>query len=438
MLLVYCEHITPRVSYIFNYLLHTLCGFEPQLTTDETAYRQHNAASLNYSNRSIKADEIHIRPNGLLFLDTIVPCEAVIKQSEKDVQLFLKANNVDAAVFDVFAASFFLITRYEEYLPYTPDTHNRFEAASSVLYKAQLLYRPLVNEWAASLKQTFSKAHTALPSRDNSFSCKISIDIDQAFAFQHRGTFKNIRALSKNLVQGNMDFLRSQLKTFSGQPDPYDTFDYLRTMQQSSGLPFIYFINTGAASKYDKNEPPSNAHFKKVLRALGTHAEIGLHPSYYSDVRPGLIQQETARLEEAIGKPILQSRQHYLKLHLPQTYRQLLQAGITEDYTMGYASHPGFRAGTCSPFPWFDLEKNVATQLQVFPITYMEGSFAEYLKLDCATALGLIKKLTHTVRLHNGCFIPLWHNHTVNDQFSWKGWKTVFEESLHYIINQER
>lgn len=419
-------------------MLHTLCGFEYRLTADEIAYRLHDNATLNYSHKTIRENEIQIKPNGFLSLQSIAPCEAIIKEENKTVELFLKALGIDATLFDPFAASFFLLSRYEEYLAYTPDVHNRFDAASSILFKHHLLYRPLINEWAEVLKQTFSKAHTSLPFHTRAFTCKISIDIDQAFAFQYRGAIKNIKAFAKNAVQFKTAFLQSQLQTFLfKKQDPYNTFDYLRTIQQSFKLSFIYFINAGLATKYDKNLPPSNTHFKNLLNTLKAYAEIGLHPSYFSGERPVLLPAEKARLEAAIGQPVLQSRQHYLKLHLPQTYRQLLEAGITEDYTMGYASHPGFRAGTCTPFQWFDLEKNAATQLNVFPITYMEGSLAQYLKMEPAAALELIKKLTDTVRFYNGCLIPLWHNHTVNNHFFWKGWKTVFEESLHYIIKQQ-
>jgi hypothetical protein len=97
---------------------------------------------------------------------------------------------------------------------------------------------------------------------------------------------------------------------------------------------------------------------------------------------------------------------------------------------MGYASAPGFRAGTCTPFYWFDLEKNSATQLKLFPITYMEGSLGEDLKLTPSDAQNKIDSLTETVKQYKGCFVCIWHNHTINNQFFWKGWKLVFENNL--------
>ena len=37
--------------------------------------------------------------------------------------------------FDIFAASFFLVSRYEEYLEYQPDEYGRYQASSSLAFK---------------------------------------------------------------------------------------------------------------------------------------------------------------------------------------------------------------------------------------------------------------------------------------------------------------
>jgi hypothetical protein len=435
LLLIYCEHITPRLEYIVTFMLHNLCGFEIRLITEETDYFNYGGATLNYSNRKLKAVDIDINPNGLLRQHTINHCEGIMKQEGEMVQLFLNTEGVDASTFDPFAAAFFLLTRYEEYLAFTPDFHNRFEASASLLYRHNLLHRPLINEWASALKHTIFKMYPNLPSRPNPFTYKLSIDVDQAFAFQHRGLLRNSLSFFRNLTQGNVAYLKRQLQTvLLRKIDPFDTFDYLLNLQQEQSFPAIYFINAGAYSKYDKNLPLQHEVFRKLLKKLNMQAEVGLHPSYYSDNKSENLVQEKGALEAVLNRSVTQSRQHYLKLNFPDTYRHLLKAGITEDYTMGYASQPGFRAGTCTPFYWFDLERGEMTSLKVFPITYMEGTFGEDLVSLPEAALVEMKKLIDTVRYYRGCLIPIWQNHTVNDLCFWKGWKAVFEESLHYII----
>jgi hypothetical protein len=419
-------------------MLHVICGYDYRITNDVTYYQSFDGPALNYSTSSLKTSEIHIVPNGLLFQNTITACEATVRRSGEHVELLLKGERLRQDIFDLLAASFYLVTRYEEYLPFTADRHNRFEASQSVLCKHGLLERPLLNEWSEDLKRTFSKAYARLRARAASYQYKITIDVDQAFAFKHRGVIINAYALLKNTLRLNAASLSAQVQTIRNKThDPFDTFSYLKKLQQAYSFPLLYFINAGTRTKYDKNLPLTNRHFKALVAGMTSYAEVGLHPSYYSGKEIQKMVQEKKTLERVLNRTVTKSRQHYLKLLLPATYRHLIAMDIHEDYSMGYASHPGFRAGTCTPFQWFDLEEDKATLLTVYPITYMEGTFFQYLHLSAEEALQRMNKLTQTVKRHNGCHISIWHNHTVNDAFNWKGWKTVFEQTLKNIINPE-
>ncbi len=81
-----------------------------------------------------------------------------------------------------------------------------------------------------------------------------------------------------------------------------------------------------------------------------------------------LLKDEVDELAVVIQKPVLCSRQHFLMLRFPDTYRQLMAFGIDEDYTMGYSTVAGFRAGICTPYMFFDLERNRPCSLRVFPL----------------------------------------------------------------------
>src|SRR5690606_1402201 len=79
-------------------------------------------------------------------------------------------------------------------------------------------------------------------------------------------------------------------------------------------------------------------------------------------------------LETATGSSIKASRQHYIRLRIPETYRQLRKAGIAFDFSMGYGSLNGFRASAALPFYWYDLEKEEPTDLLIFPFCFMEAN----------------------------------------------------------------
>lgn len=432
--MIYCNQITPRIEYVFHFMLNVICGFEYKLTTNIDECRFHNGAFINYSDKKVKDHEIHFIPNGLLHEAHIEPKKVEIVQESSGHLVYVNSVKTDHRIFDPFAAAFFLVSRYEEYLPYKPDKFNRFEAEASVLYKYRIFDKPLINEWAYALREKIINAFPDVKIKRNTFKAEISIDIDQAFAFKYRGTKSNIISFINNLIQGRKELLKHQLQTsIYNKADPFDTYDYLINAQELSGLPFIYFINVGKYSRYDKNLSPGNAKLKSLLKKISTHAEIGLHPSYFSNEQPNKFEEEKMVLESLVEKKITKSRQHYLKLQFPHTYRNLLSAGITNDYSMGYASRPGFRAGTCTPFNWFGLESNCVTDLKIFPISFMDGSLGEDLQMTPAEARKYINSITQIIKQFNGYYLSVWHNHTVNDKFYWRGWKNVFEQSLQLI-----
>lgn len=121
-----------------------------------------------------------------------------------------------------------------------------------------------------------------------------------------------------------------------------------------------------------------------------------------------------------------------MKLFFPNTYYSLLSAGITEDYSMGFADAPGFRAGTCKPFYFYDLKNEKASSLKIYPITFMEGTLMK--TAEPARPLHKIKMLLEEVKNVNGLFISLWHNHTISQTDEYREWKNVHDKMLEAIV----
>ena len=109
-----------------------------------------------------------------------------------------------------------------------------------------------------------------------------------------------------------------------------------------------------------------------------------------------------------------------MRIKFPETYRAFIEAGITDDYTMIYASQSGFRTGLCTPYKWFDLQKNLATDLTIHPSAVMEGTLRDYNKLSPAQAIDCINELLNEVKNQGGEFISIWHNDSfVKEQQEW-------------------
>jgi len=154
------------------------------------------------------------------------------------------------------------------------------------------------------------------------------------------------------------------------------------------------------------------------------------HPSYRSNFYPALIDRERRLLEEILHRPVTMSRQHFLKVTLPGTYQQLIKRDFEADFSMAYASRPGFRSGTASIHPFYDLDIESPTSLLVYPTCVMDITLQQYLQLDTAQAILKIKKLIAEVKAVEGTFVSLWHNSSLGDYGPWRGWRQVYEALL--------
>ena len=141
--------------------------------------------------------------------------------------------------------------------------------------------------------------------------------------------------------------------------------------------------------------------------------EVGLHGSYLSYNKKKFLYEEKLILENIIKSEIYQNRQHFLRFEVPKTWSILDELGIKEDYSLGYAEKPGFRAGTAIPFKAFDLNKSICLDIKEYPLICMENSLLDqsYLGLSYNDAFNYIDKLVKKIKIFGGNFTLLWHNH---------------------------
>src|SRR5690606_23282965 len=119
------------------------------------------------------------------------------------------------------------------------------------------------------------------------------------------------------------------------EKDPFDTYHFFKERLDVKDInQVIFFWLMADYAQFDKNNPVDNQVFQKKIREVSTWSDFGIHPSYASNLHPKKLSVEIKRLKNILGKPILKSRQHYIKLKFPETYRNLLSNGIKEDYTM--------------------------------------------------------------------------------------------------------
>jgi hypothetical protein len=270
-----------------------------------------------------------------------------------------------------------------------------------------------------------------LKQKQSFYRFELSIDIDAAFAYKHKGLTRAAGGFLKTIQKKNIKEFGERINVLLNRhKDPFDTFDYLFQLQAKYQLKIIYFILMADYGPRDKNLPVNNRQFHKLIKLLADYADVGIHPSYASNMEAEKLKIEITRLSKLLHQDVTKSRQHFLKLEFPITYRNLINHDILEDYTMGYAEEPGFRASICSPFYYYDLDMDMVTHLKVHPFAIMDGTLNDYLRLTPLQAIDVLESLIAETRLVNGTFIPLWHNHSLSDQNEWEGWLMVFEKMI--------
>ena len=157
---------------------------------------------------------------------------------------------------------------------------------------------------------------------------------------------------------------------------------------------------------------------------------MGIHPSFSSYLDPHRLQTEVNRLASVLNRDVTKSRQHFLRMTLPRSYQRLIELDISDDYTMGYASQVGFRAGTASTFRFYDLETDATTPLRIHPFAVMDGTLKDYLNLSLTDCYNTILKVIDEVRKVSGTFIYLTHNETLGGEKRWAGWPEMYRKIL--------
>ncbi len=429
MILVYAEEVTPRIEYTFKLIFTQILRVGVAFTNNSSKFEKSDLPKINYSFEKF-SDEFYLKPHRLIFQKAMITpgINPVWYEGEK---YFCESSRDSVLPFDPFAASFYLVTRHEEYVEKELDKFGRYPAQKSILWKYKLLQKPVVNIWAKLIAQKFNEKYPDFVFPENNFRFISTIDIDNAFAYVEKGFLRTTAAQIRSLLQGNYSEYKSRSKATNGDAeDPYDTYDYLDSVFMDNEDKVKFFFLLGDYARYDKNISHKNKKYRSLIKKTKEKYDVGLHTSFATSKKGGKkkVGIEKHRLEDILSTSVNKSRQHFLMLRFPKTYSRLRKAGIQEDYTMGYSTEPGFRAGICTPYYFYDLKNETITDLKIIPFQIMDGTLNNYLQLSPEKAYEEIEKIMIEVKKVGGTFVSIWHNETVNNLGRWKGFREVFEK----------
>ncbi len=441
MSLIFCHTITPRLQYITDFIGKEIFGKAIELTSNIDFFKNYPGPKINYSHLKINNEELIINNCNLLFENSIrdqnISCFDVnaCLPDRQGFKTFFKTSG--DYPFDIFAASFYLLSRYEEYLHHKKDSYGRYAYENSLAFKEGFLHLPLINIWLADFKKVLKEKFPQFTIHHSPFTFQPTYDIDEAYAYKYKGFLRTIGGHAKAKLTGEWFRLIERPKVLLGKKqDPYDAYQWMDDLHKEHKVqPIYFFLVAGANSKYDKNILPAHPAMQQLIKQHAEKYMVGLHPSWQSGDDKSLLKKELKILASATGREITSSRQHYIRLTLPQTYRQLMDAGITDDYSMGYGSINGFRASVASAFYWYDLEKEETTPLLLHPFCFMEANSFFEQKYSAEQALEEMRHYYGICKSVNGTFISIWHNTFLGTEKKFKGWREVYEK---FIVNCEK
>jgi hypothetical protein len=429
LLLIYSHTTSPRLQYICNFIFAELLGNEFSITIDSEEFKNYEGIKINYSNQQFEFTSFTIQPHTLLF-------ETGIKEQAPDCfenngsKAFFKTIGSDFS-FDIFAASFYLLSRYEEHLPHNKDMYGRYAHENSLAFKEGFLNMPVVNIWVTELALKLKGKYSIFNVQYSMFKFLPTYDIDIAYSYKYKGLLRNIGGFLKSPSL-------ERIKVLLGlQKDPFDSYERLHQLHQKNNLqPIYFFLVAEKNALYDKNILPHKNVMWQLVKQHAKKYTIGLHPSWQSGDIPSLLKNEKAYLEAMGEIKITASRQHYIRFNLPEGYQKLINAGITDDYSMGYGSINGFRASVASSFFWYDLEQEQQTDLQIRPFCFMDANSFYEQKFTAAQAYDEMLHYYKICKEVNSTLITIWHNNFLGGDKVFADWREVYEKFITAINNR--
>jgi hypothetical protein len=428
---IYTSGVSPRLSFITDLILNEILGLSCEIITDRRRIGKYPV--INYSGEEIKG-AFKISPAAILFEKGIRDQDIEITRWN-NLPVFFRCQSDSDIPFDIFAASFYMVSRYEEYLDFEPDEFGRFPASASLAYKNGFLEQPVVDLWVRELAKALVRKYHNLAFRRNEYRELVTFDMDEPFAYLGKNLIGDIGGFLHDITASKGQASHRFGCLAKGEKDPYEVLDYIFDSVVTNNTPARVFFPVGDHSDHDLNPSWKNDDYRDLITGTENKSDIGIHPSFKACTDLPELRKELTRLRTITGTRITKSRFHFLRISMPYSYTNLSGTGINEDYSMGFPDEVGFRAGIARPFFFYNVSDDEPSDLRIIPFQVMDITLKEYKKMNPDTAIQVITKAKAVIKNVGGLFISIWHNTTLLDTPDGRKWRSVFEYTLREKIS---
>ena len=423
MFLIYTTEVTSRLKFVFKQVCTRMLGLPIDFTNVIETFIAHEGLKMSYGSQPL-GSEFFIKSHGLLFEQGISDVDIYV-QDWQETKCFFYAGEKSHLPFDIFSAAFYMLSRYEEYLPHVKDAYGRFTKKDSIAYKHHFLDQPVVDIWVHYFQMALQRHFPTHKFQKRQYSVAPIIDVPMAYYFKNKGLMRTIGGVFLDLV--NLRFKLSYDRffvLFGLKKDPYDNFKWIVNRQKKSNQKFNIFFLVGDYTTYDKNINTNKKAFMALIKSMRDYCEVGLKSSFMALEDLSILKTEKKSLDGILNTATEKVRGSFSKVNLPTTYRNYVELEIKKDYSMGYPDTIGFRAGSCSPFLFYDIDFEVQTPLMIHPYQLMDFSLLKHESfLDKKENL---EKAMAQVKSVGGVFTPVFHNYSFSYLERWQDFKPLF------------
>jgi len=368
------------------------------------------------------------------------------RSPHRPVFLSLTERKIDLGL-DVFGSSFFMLSRYEEAVKPDRDNHDRFPHTASLAIQEHFLERAIVNEYLEVLWACMKRLWPGLERKKREYKVILSHDVDRPLSITGAKATQILRTLMGDVAKRrDIDLTIRRIRAIFSilsrnyDQDPAASFDFIMDISEQHSLASAFnFITGHSGGDIDGNYSVNMPWMQSLIRRLYNRGhEIGFHPSYntYRDAAETKREFEhLRRAAECAGVSQAQwgGRQHYLRWHSGDTWRNWARAGLDYDSTLGFAGCPGFRAGTCFEYPVFDLVERRSSGLIERPLIVMDTTlmYPEYMQISYEDIIRTCRQFSSTCRKFGGSFSLLWHN----DNLVSAAQKRLYRDAVSVSVN---
>ncbi len=423
---IYSTELTERLSYTCNFIFQHVLNCNYKLTSDLKTFNESKELKINYSSNVLE-NAFKIEPHKLLFETDIDQNHIPTHIAKNDLVYFYPNETKCDLGYDLFSSVFYFISRYQEWQPFDKDRHYRFEASNSIQFHLKQHLKPLIDIWVNEFKLKLQQFFGSIQFTQKKFVYTSTIDVDNLFAYKNKGQKRTIAGALKDIYLLDLKNLKRRLQVVKGKlADPFDVYEQLNTISKQSGVPLFYFFLQRTGTEFDRTIDPHSGAFEPVFEQLKKDKiEFGIHPSYNAHINEKLMKEEFDCIKQHSHSTINISRQHYLRFDIAKTPELLIKNDVVADFTMGFASSPGYRAATFTPFCYFDLKNNKATDLLMIPFVVMDGVYFNYSQIPALEAQEQMIELATQAKQLNGIFVSVFHERTM-DEALYPGFKDLY------------